>query len=81
MKIVTNLFASLTRYKPEGIGTDSWMVECEEGTMVSTLLQEIGVPLEEVAVAVIFINGVHGKMESVLKDMDRLGVFPPVGGG
>ncbi len=79
MKIATNLFASLTRYKPEGIGTDFWMVECEEGTMVSTLLQEIGVPLGEVAL--IFINGVHGKMESVPKDMDRLGVFPPVGGG
>jgi len=79
MKITTNLFASLTHYKPEGIGTDSWMVECEEGTMVSTLLQEIGVPLEEVTL--IFINGIHGKMESVLKDMDRLGVFPPVGGG
>jgi sulfur carrier protein ThiS len=79
MKIETNLFASLTRHKPEGIGTDSWMVECEEGTTVSTLLQEIGVPQEEVAL--IFINGVHGKMESVLNDMDRLGVFPPVGGG
>ena len=79
MKIATNLFASLTRHKPKGIGTDSWMVECEEGTVVSTLLQQIGVPLEDVSL--IFINGVHGKMESVLKDMDRLGVFPPVGGG
>ena len=79
MKIETNLFASLARHKPEGVGMDSWMVKCDEGTTVSTLLQKIGVPQEEVAL--IFINGVHGKMASVLNDMDRLGVFPPVGGG
>ncbi len=79
MQITINLFASLMHYKPDGIGTDSWMLESEEGKTVSEMLQEIGVPLEEVSL--IFINGVHGKMESVLKDMDRLGVFPPVGGG
>jgi molybdopterin converting factor small subunit len=30
---------------------------------------------------IILINGVHGTLDSELNDGDRLGVFPPVGGG
>jgi molybdopterin converting factor small subunit len=37
------------------------------------------VPLE--TVKLIFLNGIHAKDNEVLKDGDRLGVFPPVAGG
>jgi molybdopterin converting factor small subunit len=37
--------------------------------------------LEPGEVRIIMINGLHGTMESELADGDRLGLFPPVGGG
>ena len=79
MNIEVNLFASLSRYKPEGAGWWAWENRCDEGQTVTSLLQQLNVPLKEVKL--IFLNGIHAKEYAVLKDGDRLGVFPPVGGG
>jgi molybdopterin converting factor small subunit len=79
MRIEVNLFASLARLKPEGIGRKSWWVECDEGTTVSKLLSHISVPEKEVKL--IFRNGVMCSHEETLLDGDRVGIFPPVGGG
>jgi len=43
------------------------------------ILKRLDVPLDKVKV--IFLNGVHGKGEEILKEGDRVGVFPPVAGG
>ena len=32
-------------------------------------------------VAILLINGIDGKLDSKLKENDRLSLFPPVGGG
>jgi molybdopterin converting factor small subunit len=50
-----------------------------EGTTIKALLENLEVPLE--TVKLIFVNGVHAKDDDVLKEGDRLGVFPPVAGG
>jgi sulfur carrier protein ThiS len=54
-------------------------VEIPEGMTVKGLLENMGVPFE--AVKVIFINGLHASGDEVLRDNDRVGVFPPVAGG
>jgi molybdopterin synthase sulfur carrier subunit len=79
MKIELNLFASLARCKPEKNSGRSWVVECEEGLTVAGLLREVAVPMGEVKL--IFRNGVRCQPEDNLRDGDRIGVFPPVGGG
>jgi sulfur carrier protein ThiS len=79
MNIEVNLFASLARYKPEKTGPNSWVVNCMEGITINALLQQLKVPMKEVKL--IFINGIHATGESILKDKDRVGVFPPIGGG
>lgn len=79
MNIELNLFVSLSKYKPEDVGSDSWIVKCSEGDTIHTLLNRFKVPEKEVKV--IFINGVHAKLDAALNDGDRVGVFPPVGGG
>jgi len=79
MEIEVNLFASLARLKPADAGRKSWQVQCDEGTTVSTLLLQIGIPEKEVKL--IFRNGIMSSPEEMLQDGDRLGIFPPVGGG
>ena len=73
--ISINLFASLGRLTPPEC--DNYSVE--DGTTVMVLLEKLGVPLGEAKL--IFINGVMGTLNIVIEDGDRIGVFPPVGGG
>jgi molybdopterin converting factor small subunit len=51
----------------------------EAGTRVRDLVQQLGIP--ETKAKLIFINSFKVTLDSVLKDGDRLGIFPPVGGG
>jgi molybdopterin converting factor small subunit len=46
---------------------------------VRDLVQQLGIP--EIKAKLIFINSVKATLDSVLEDGDRLGIFPPVGGG
>jgi len=79
MDIEVNLYASLSRYKPEGTSRKSWIEPCIDGITINTLLKHLKVPLKEVKL--IFLNGVYSSGEKVLKHGDRVGFFPPVGGG
>jgi len=79
MKISVNLFATLVRYKPENTGRDPWTMECPDGTTVGALLQLLKVP--SFKARIIFVNNVHADENTVLKDGNRVGIFPPVGGG
>lgn len=80
MKIELKLYASLGKYMPQVLLEKKQdYLEIGEGTTIKALLEELKVPLE--TVKLIFVNGVHAKDEEVLKEGDRLGVFPPVAGG
>jgi len=79
MKIEINLFATLVQYKPENTGRKAWMQICPDGITVNTLLENLKVPPKEVKV--VFVNSVRAGYDTVLHDGDRVGVFPPVGGG
>ena len=80
MKIELKLYASLGKYLPQvPLDKRPGYLEIQEGTTIKALLEELKVPLE--TVKLLFVNGVHAKDNDVLKDGDRLGVFPPVAGG
>jgi sulfur-carrier protein len=80
MKIHLNLFASLTRFLPEpkDIGFSN-LVEIEEGTTIEGLLDRLKIPRE--LPKILFLNGIHAEESTILKEGDRLGVFPPLAGG
>jgi len=78
MKIELRLYASLSRYMPER-WKSSPVVEIPKNMTVKELLESMEVPLG--AVKVIFINGVQAGAGDLLRDGDRVGVFPPVAGG
>ncbi|MDH3566113.1 MAG: MoaD/ThiS family protein [Desulfobacteraceae bacterium] len=73
--VTLKLFATLSRFTPDS--ADRYPIA--PGTAVKHLLEELGVPEDDVRL--IFINGIKGCLTSTLKDGDRLGIFPPVGGG
>ena len=75
ISIDLKLFATLQKFAPQASGAH----EVETGTRVRTLVRELGIP--EAKAKLIFINSVKAGLGSVLKDGDRLGIFPPVGGG
>jgi len=80
MKIQLNLFASLTRFLPAPEGTDfSNLVDLDEGTTIDVLLDRLKIPREQPKI--IFLNGIHAEGTTVLKEGDRLGIFPPLAGG
>jgi molybdopterin converting factor small subunit len=75
LHIQIKLFASLGHLTPP----NSDHLPVPSGQTVQDLLVALGVPLDEVQL--VFINGVKQDMTATLKDGDRVGIFPPVGGG
>ncbi len=69
------LFVTLSKYHPNGSGG----VEVAEGTSVEKLIRDFGIPAK--TVKLIFINGKKAQVTRILAEGDRLGLFPPVGGG
>ena len=74
MRITVKLFATLRRGRFDA--TDG---EFPEGTTVGNVVRQYAIP--EGDVALIFINGRHGELDTVLFEGETLSLFPPVGGG
>lgn len=75
VKIQLKLYATLRKYMP---GDDD-EINIEPGSSVSDILKQIGIPATEAKL--VFINGKRGAVDTVLEGGERLGIFPPVGGG
>lgn len=75
IKIDLKLFVTLSGYRPD----NSEDLEIPDGTTVEKLILDLGIPKE--LVKLIFINGKKQNGSYPLKDNDRVGLFPPVGGG
>lgn len=74
-RIDLKLYASLTPFSPET--TDG--VAIAPGTTVAVLMERLGIPAGEVSL--IFINGRLSDPTTPLQGGERVGLFPPVGGG
>lgn len=75
IKIDLKLFVTLSKYSPE----NSDCLEIHEETRVDKLISDLGIPSG--LVKLIFINGKKQDHKYQLKHNDRVGLFPPVGGG
>lgn len=79
MKIELRLFASLAAFMPEKMADNPWTMEVREGATIKSLLQQLKVPQKDIKV--VFLNGIHARDDDVLKEGDRVGIFPAVAGG
>jgi len=75
MPISIKCFATLDKFQPEN--PDSFPIN--PGESVIDLMDRLEIPKKEVHI--IFVNGVGAKPETLLKEGDRVGLFPAVGGG
>ena len=73
--IEIKLFASLARFLPESADEYAF----ESGETIRDLLAQLRIP-EETA-KLIFIDGIRANPDTRLKGGERVGIFPPVGGG
>jgi molybdopterin converting factor small subunit len=60
-------------------GRKQFELEPRAGLTVRDVVAEEG--LDEGEIHLVMINGSHGSLDSELADGDRLGLFPPIGGG
>ena len=79
MEIEVRAYATLARFLPVGAVDKTCRIEFDADVSVSHILERLGIP--EDSVKLIFINGVHAQKTTILTDGDRVGLFPPVGGG
>ena len=75
LNIKLKLYATLARFEPQGAEYYAIPV----GTTVDRLVDRLSLPRQEVKL--IFINGRKAQSDKELQDGDRIGIFPPVGGG
>ena len=73
--IELKLFATLRKYAPDNADR----LAIEPGSTIADLIEMLGIPLKEAKL--IFVNGSIAKMDTVLEGSERVGIFPPVGGG
>jgi molybdopterin synthase sulfur carrier subunit len=79
MRIQLNLYASLASHLPEKATGNACTIEVPEGAAVKDILGQLKIRLE--LPKIIFLNGIHASLDDVVKNGDRLAVFPPIAGG
>lgn len=75
MHVSIRCFATLSRFTPEDAGA----FPVAGGETVADLVARLGIPLDDLKL--VFVNGEHVALDATLKDGDRVGLFPAVGGG
>jgi molybdopterin converting factor small subunit len=72
--IEVKCFATLANHTPPG-----GQIDFSPGQDVARLIKTLGIPEKDVKI--VFVNGVKASLDTKLKDKDRVGIFPAVGGG
>ena len=75
MPIDLKCYATLAPLTPD----NATAFPIKDGETIQALAERLTIPIEEVKI--VFVNGQAATLERVLADGDRVGIFPPVGGG
>ena len=78
-KVEVRLFASLRKYHPNSGDSDAFALELDDKANLGELVNQLKIPRQEIGV--LMINGSWQKESYLLKDGDRIGIFPLIGGG
>jgi sulfur-carrier protein len=79
MRILLCLYASLASHLPDAAEGNSCTIDVQEGAAVRDILGQLKIGLD--VPKIIFLNGIHASLDDVVKNGDRLAVFPPIAGG
>ena len=73
--IELKLYATLQCFAP----ADADRFPIEAGSSVERIIETLQIPKDQIKL--MFCNGVKCGLGTLLKEGDRVGIFPPVGGG
>ena len=79
VKVEVRLYATLKKYSDETAPDASRIIEMDGKASLGNLYDKLEIPREEIKTA--FVNGKWEAESYRLKDGDRIGIFPPIGGG
>lgn len=79
MKIEVVLYAQLACLLPGERTGNTCTMDVQDGCAIRDVLTSLNVPTD--SPKILFINGRHAKEDTMLKEGDRLAVFPPIAGG
>ena len=80
MRVEVRLYATFAEHAPTRRAGDAFDVQLAEGASVADLMHKLGIPEAEVHLAIVNGRIVHDRSLR-LSEADRIGLFPPVGGG
>lgn len=69
------LFATLQPFAPPNASC----YPVQAGSSIETLIEMLNLPRDQIRL--IFLNGMTCSLDTILQNGDRVGIFPPVGGG
>jgi molybdopterin converting factor small subunit len=78
-KVEVRLYASLRKHQPDPNSNDAFIMELESDARLGDLLDKLKMPRQEVSV--LMVNGKWEKESYLLRNGDRVGFFPLIGGG
>ena len=83
MKITLELYASLMRRLPPGSGMHDTQVEVAADTTLNQLIDRFHIPREMAHIVLVngFFKRVEERDEPLLKEGDKVSIWPPVAGG
>lgn len=79
MDLEIRLYATLRTFAPSSATAGVFFIKVPEEITVGELLTHVGIPAKLVHMKM--VNGVGVSDDRVLKTQDRVGLFPPIGGG
>ena len=79
MLVEVRLYATLRDYSPPNAVNGVFSVTLSAGASLADLMTLLGIAANKVHLRM--VNGVGVTEQHLLKDTDRIGLFPPIGGG
>lgn len=83
MKMQLKLYASLTKFLPEGSAHHTAEIDVTEGVTPTQVIEDMGLPKE--SCFLVLVNGVYltpdERDERPMKEGEALSIWPPIAGG
>ncbi|MBN1858652.1 MoaD/ThiS family protein [Candidatus Bipolaricaulota bacterium] len=80
MRVEIRLYATFAQYAPSQRAGDPFSAQLHDGATLADLVGKLRIPEESIHLVIINGRIVHDRCQSLVDD-DRVGLFPPVGGG
>jgi molybdopterin converting factor small subunit len=79
VQIEVRLYATLRKYREDQGSGEPIIMTYQDNTQLGKLLDDLKIPREEIKTT--FVNGKWEEDRYILRDGDRIGIFPPIAGG